>query len=206
MKKIAMLGLVLLLGMSLAGCKDEEKAAESEAASPEEAEADQEDGKEADTLEIEDGSEKVFTLYTEDKSASIQIRMLAGYAESGYSSETSLAFQNLEGGNENVTQLNLRLVTDSEETIMTTAQQEVQDLLSANSDDGGVVDEVQEKIQGDKQWSYFYYSMEGLEGYRIWTSLDNGCVLSCTVENLGTGLEPLDVDYIIQELSSDIQS
>lgn len=205
MKKIAMLGLVLLLGVGLAGCKGREKKTEDEAAAKDTAEADRGEKKETDTLEIEDGSEQVFTLYTEDKSASIQVRMPAGYGESDYSAETALTFQNPEGADENVTQLNLRLVTDSVENVMTTAQQEVQYLLSANAGGSGGLDEVQNKTEGDRQWSYFHYSMEGVEGYRIWTSLNNGCVLSCTVEDLGTGMEPLNVDSFVQELGVVVQ-
>lgn len=205
MKKIAMLGLVLLLCMGMAGCKGEEKVKEDEAASQEDTGEDQEDAKDAEDLQIEGDTEKVFDLYTEDKSASIQIKMLAGYEESDYSSETSLAFQCPQEGSDNVTQLNLRLVTDSEENVVTTAQQEVQYLLSANSDGEGVVNEVQSISEGERQWSYFTYSLEGLEGCRMWTSLGNGCVLSCTVENLGSAQEPLNIDGLVQELNAAIQ-
>ena len=58
---------------------------------------------------------------------------------------------------------------------------------------------------GEKQFSYFTYSQEGIEGYRIWTDLDNGCILSCTVENIGSGLEPLAIDSLAQIISASIQ-
>ena len=146
----------------------------------------------------------VSVLCTDDKSISISVTRPEGFEDSEHSSEHQIAFQRLGADGTSSTQLNLRLMTEDADTVMTTAQQEVEYLLSANSD-GGTVGEVQTQTTGEKQFSYFTYSQEGIEGYRIWTDLDNGCILSCTVENIGSGLEPLAIDSLAQIISASIQ-
>ncbi len=149
----------------------------------------------------EDG---ISTLCTDDKSISVTVTRPEGFDDSEYSSEHQVAFQRLGADGTSSTQLNLRLMTEDENTVMTTAQQEVEYLLSANSD-GGAAGEVQTQAAGEKQFSYFTYSLEGIEGYRIWTALDNGCILSCTAENIGSGLEPLALESLTQILSTVVQ-
>ena len=144
-------------------------------------------------------------LCTDDKSVSITINRPEGFEDSEFSSEHQVAFQRIGADGTSSTQLNLRLMTEDENTVMTTAQQEVEYLLSANSDGTGNVGEMMSQQAGNRQWSYFTYSLEGVEGYRIWTTLANGCVISCTAENLGSGLEPLTVDYLLQILEASIQ-
>ncbi len=209
MKKIIMLGLIVAVSMMFIGCgKKEEKKKEAtpqvqeqapdETASEGEASGEDAAG-EADTEKVDGES----TLCTDDKSVSVKVIRPEGFEDSDYSSEHQVAFQRLGADGTSSTQLNLRLMTEDENAVMAGAQQEVEYLLSANSD-GGTVGEVQSQTVGEKQYSYFTYSLEGTEGYRMWTSLDNGCVLSVIAENIGSGLEPLTAEYLIQILEAAI--
>lgn len=211
MKKIIIIGLIAAASMMFTGCGNKEKetaktktdqiedsvSGDTAADEPAEAAAVPEEG---DTPTI-DG---VSVLCTDDKSISINVTRPEGFEDSEYSSEYQVAFQRLGADGTSSTQLNLRLMTEDENTVMTTAHQEVEYLLSANSD-GGSVSEVQSQTIGEKQFSYFTYSLEGIEGYRIWTALDNGSILSCTAENTGSGLEPLSIDSLGQIISASIQ-
>lgn len=151
------------------------------------------------------GIDGVSTLCTDDKSISITINRPDGFEDSEFSSEHQVAFQKVAEGGLGSTQVSLRLMAEDENSVMTTAQQEVEYLMSANADGTGGVEEVQSQPAGSRQWSYFTYALEDTEGFRSWTSLSNGCVVSCTVENLGAGLEPLSVDAMLQILDGSIQ-
>ncbi len=196
MKKLIIIGLIAVASMVFTGCGD--KKNEDKNAVPDQVEDSVTD--DTDTEDITDtangsadtdtpNEDGISTLCTDDKSISVTVTRPEGFDDSEYSSEHQVAFQRLGADGTSSTQLNLRLMTEDENTVMTTAQQEVEYLLSANSD-GGAAGEVQTQAAGEKQFSYFTYSLEGIEGYRIWTALDNGCILSCTAENIGSGLEP----------------
>ena len=197
MKKIVILGLIVVTCMMMAGCKGKEEKKNEDQKT-----AEQSQEQTSDTTDTVDG---VPALCTDDKSVSITINRPEGFEDSEFSSEHQVAFQRIGADGTSSTQLNLRLMTEDENTVMTTAQQEVEYLLSANSDGTGNVGEMMSQQAGNRQWSYFTYSLEGVEGYRIWTTLANGCVISCTAENLGSGLEPLTVDYLLQILEASIQ-
>ena len=145
------------------------------------------------------------TLCTDYKSISITVNRPEGFEDSEFSSEHQVAFQKVGEGGAGSTQISLRLMAEDENSVMTTAQQEVEYLLSANSEGTGVVEEVQSQPAGSREWSYFTYSLDDAEGIRSWTPLSNGCVVSCTVENLGTGLEPMNVEGMLQILDGSIQ-
>jgi hypothetical protein len=151
------------------------------------------------------GIDGVSTLCTDDKSISITVNRPEGFEDSEFSSEHQVAFQKVGEGGAGSTQISLRLMAEDENSVMTTAQQEVEYLLSANSEGTGVVEEVQSQPAGSREWSYFTYSLDDAEGIRSWTPLSNGCVVSCTVENLGTGLEPMNVEGMLQILDGSIQ-
>lgn len=211
MKKLIIIGLIAVASMVFTGCKDNEN--EDKKAVSDQVEDSVTDNTDAeDITDMADGStdadapkeDGISTLCTDDKSISVTVTRPEGFDDSEYSSEHQVAFQRLGADGTGSTQLNLRLMTEDENTVMTTAQQEVEYLLSANSD-GGAVSEVQTQAVGEKQFSYFTYSLEGIEGYRIWTALDNGCILSCTAENIGSGLEPLAIESLTQILSTAIQ-
>ena len=211
MKKLIIIGLIAVASMVFTGCKDNEN--EDKKAVSDQVEDSVTDNTDAeDITDMADGStdadapkeDGISTLCTDDKSISVTVTRPEGFDDSEYSSEHQVAFQRLGADGTGSTQLNLRLMTEDENTVMTTAQQEVEYLLSANSD-GGAVSEVQTQAVGEKQFSYFTYSLEGIEGYRIWTALDNGCILSCTAENIGSGLEPLALESLTQILSTVVQ-
>ena len=211
MKKLIIIGLIAVASMVFTGCGD--KKNEDKNAVPDQVEDSVTD--DTDTEDITDtangsadtdtpNEDGISTLCTDDKSISVTVTRPEGFDDSEYSSEHQVAFQRLGADGTSSTQLNLRLMTEDENTVMTTAQQEVEYLLSANSD-GGAAGEVQTQAAGEKQFSYFTYSLEGIEGYRIWTALDNGCILSCTAENIGSGLEPLAIESLTQILSTVVQ-
>ncbi len=211
MKKLIIIGLIAVASMVFTGCGD--KRNEDKNAVPDQVEDSVTD--DTDTEDITDtangsadtdtpNEDGISTLCTDDKSISVTVTRPEGFDDSEYSSEHQVAFQRLGADGTSSTQLNLRLMTEDENTVMTTAQQEVEYLLSANSD-GGAAGEVQTQAAGEKQFSYFTYSLEGIEGYRIWTALDNGCILSCTAENIGSGLEPLALESLTQILSTVVQ-
>ena len=212
MKKLIIIGLIAVASMVFTGCGD--KKNEDKNAVPDQVEDSVTDDTDAeDITDTANGSadtdtpneDGISTLCTDDKSISVTVTRPEGFDDSEYSSEHQVAFQRLGADGTGSTQLNLRLMTEDENTVMTTAQQEVEYLLSANSDGTGNVGEIMSQQAGNRQWSYFTYSLEGVEGYRIWTTLANGCVISCTAENLGSGLEPLTVDYLLQTLEASIQ-
>lgn len=209
MKKIIIIGLIAAASMIFTGCGGKENDDKKAAGQVEENVPDTDADGQSDTSDSPEESDSpavdgVSVLCTDDKSISISVTRPEGFEDSEHSSEHQIAFQRLGADGTSSTQLNLRLMTEDADTVMTTAQQEVEYLLSANSD-GGTVGEVQTQTTGEKQFSYFTYSQEGIEGYRIWTDLDNGCILSCTVENIGSGLEPLAIDSLAQIISASIQ-
>ena len=211
MKKLIIIGLIAVASMVFTGCKDNENE-DKKAVSDQVEDSVTDDTDTEDITDTANGSadtdtpneDGISTLCTDDKSISVTVTRPEGFDDSEYSSEHQVAFQRLGADGTSSTQLNLRLMTEDENTVMTTAQQEVEYLLSANSD-GGAAGEVQTQAAGEKQFSYFTYSLEGIEGYRIWTALDNGCILSCTAENIGSGLEPLALESLTQILSTIVQ-
>lgn len=213
MKRIVILGLVVITSIMMAGCGDKEKSKEADKEAAKQSqedvsaapEADSADAKESEAEEENSGVDGVSILCTDDKSINITVNRPEGFEDSEFSSEHQVAFQKMGEGGSGSTQISLRLMSEDENSVMVTAQQEVEYLLSANSDGTGVVEEVQSQPAGSRQWSYFTYSLDDTEGLRSWTSLSNGCVVSCTVENLGTGLEPLSVDTMLQLLDGSIQ-
>lgn len=214
MKKIVILGLIIITSMMLAGCGGKEEPKEEGKGAADQSQEDVSAAPEADPADTGGNSEGesetagidgVSALCTDDKSVSITINRPEGFEDSEFSSEHQVAFQKMGEGGAGSTQMSLRLMAEDVNSVMATAQQEVEYLLSANSDGAGAVAEVQTQPVGSREWSYFTYSLEDEEGFRSWTTLSNGCVLSCTVENLGSGLEPLSVEGMLQVLDGSIQ-
>ena len=154
----------------------------------------------------ENGDDGISVLSTEDGGVKISVSRPEGFEDVEYSSEQQVVFQRMGADGTSSTQINLRLMAEDENAVLTTAKQEVEYLLSANTDEQGTtVGEVQALAEGERQWSFFSYSLAGEEGYRLWTSLSNGCILSCAVENIGSGLEPLTPESLVSMLSAAIQ-
>lgn len=214
MKRI-MIGLMVSVSMLFTGCGGKQEKKEPEEPATQEASA------EADGAEMAAGVSQpdepsgntddnavdgISALSTEDGNVKISIARPEGFDEVEYSSEQQLVFHRMGADGTSSTQINLRLMTEDENAVLTTAKQEVEYLLSANTEDqGAMVGEVQTLAEGERQWSFFSYSLAGEEGYRLWTNLSNGCILSCAVENIGSGLEPLTADGLVPMLSAAIQ-
>lgn len=197
MKRVILFGLILVVSVMFAGCGSKEKEEKA-------AEESSEDMPETEDTKMEK-EESGYTLYIEDKSTSIQIKKPEGFDETEYISDAWLSFERPGEDSESYTQVNLYLMTDSIDTIQETMTEEIKYLISANSYDEGKIDEVKSIAESGREWEYFNYSLEELDGYRMWTELENGCVLICAAENVGNGLEPLDAEGMIQELSPSIQ-
>ena len=209
MKRI-LIGLIVASSMVFTGCgdKDEKKDTPDTAkqeASAEATGADVTAGVDQPKEKDENAIDGISTLSTEDGSVKISIARPEGFEDVEFSSEQQVAFQRMGADGTSSTQINLRLMTEDENAVFTTAKQEVEYLMSANTDDQGTVGEIQTLSAGERQWSFFSYTVAGEEGYRLWTSLANGCILSCAVENIGSGLEPLAADNLAQMLSASIQ-
>lgn len=209
MKRIV-IGLIVASSLVFTGCKDKDEKKDAsdtpkQETTSEATGADVTAGVDQPKEPDENAVDGISTLSTDDGSVKISIAIPEGYEVSEFSSEQQVAFQRLGADGTSSTQINLRLMAEDENTVVTTAQKEVEYLLSANTDDQSTMGEVQTLVSGERQWSFFSYTLAGEEGYRLWTGLSNGCIVSCAVENLGSGLEPLAVDSLTQMLSAAIQ-
>lgn len=214
MKRI-IIGFIAAVSIVFSGCGDKQEKKEPTDTAGQEvsSEAEGADGaagenrqEEPDTDADTDGADGISTLATEDGSVKISFSRPEGFEEVEYSSEQQVVFQRMGADGTSSTQINLRLMTEDENAVLTTAKQEVEYLMSANTDDqGATVGEVQTLAEGERQWSFFSYSLAGEEGLRLWTALSNGCILSCAVENIGSGLAPLAPESLVPMLTAAIQ-
>lgn len=208
MKRI-IIGLIVASSIVFTGCGDktEKKAAEDQTKQETSAEVNQADLTAGQEQEPDAGEDNgISALTTEDGSVRISIVRPEGYEEAEFSSEQQVAFQRMGADGTSSTQINLRLMAGDENAVITAAKQEVEYLMSANADEqSSVMGEIQTMTGGERQWSFFSYSLAGEEGYRLWTGLSNGCILSCAVENIGSGLEPLAAEALVPMLSAAIQ-
>ena len=131
MKKLIIIGLIAVASMVFTGCGD--KKNEDKNAVPDQVEDSVTDDTDAeDITDTANGSadtdtpneDGISTLCTDDKSISVTVTRPEGFDDSEYSSEHQVAFQRLGADGTSSTQLNLRLMTEDENTVMTTAQQE----------------------------------------------------------------------------------
>ena len=162
MKKIVILGLIVVTCMMMAGCKGKEEKKNEDQKTAEQSQEQTSDTTDTASNELPEeegasttGVDGVPALCTDDKSVSSTINRPEGFEDSEFSSEHQVAFQRIGADGTSSTQLNLRLMTEDENTVMTTAQQEVEYLLSANSDGTGNVGEMMSQQAGNRQWSYF---------------------------------------------------
>lgn len=210
MKRI-LIGLLVASSIVFTGCGDKAEKKEPEDPVKQEvsagvSQADMTAGETQTEEPDENMNDGRSALTTEDGSVRISIICPEGFEDVEFSSEQQVAFQRMGADGTSSTQINLRLMAEDENTVITTAKQEVDYLMSANVDDqGSLIGEIQTMAEGDRQWSFFSYSLAGEEGYRLWTSLSNGCILSCAVENIGSGLEPLAAESLVPMLSAAIQ-
>lgn len=204
-----LLGLLMAVSVAVSGCGDR-KAKETEEAlqqeiSGGEGKPEAVQGESGAAENPEGGEDGVCTLYTDDKGFGVGIVRPEGFKEAEFSSGYQAVFQRMGADGTSSTQINLRLMEEDGDAAAAIARQEVEYLLSANSDEEGTAGELQTLAVGERQWSFFSYSMTGTEGYRFLTGLSNGCTLSCSVENIGSGLEPLSAEQLAGLLSACIQ-
>lgn len=209
MKRI-IIGLIVASSIAFTGCGDKEEIKESPEPAGQETSLEAKGADEEADKQPEESNEAsedgISALTTEDGSVKISLVRPEGFEDVEFSSEQQVAFQRIGTDGTSSTQINLRLMAEDENVVITTAQQEVEYLMSANTDEQEAsVGEIQTLAEGDRQWSFFSYSLAGEEGYRLWTCLSNGCILSCAVENIGSGLEPLAADSLVSMLSASIQ-
>lgn len=219
MKKIKILLLAGMLCLSVTACKSEDKSTEEQSAGDEAAE-DSQKGEDSADLEISKQSPEeqdsvqadkgeYYTLYTEDKQTSIQVKIPVGYQPLEYSTETWLDFESSEKSGHSSSQLIMTLLDKSETEAAEMMKQEVQYASSANATGDVTIEETQSETKGDRQVSYFHYAYTTedmkTDGYRFWTMLQNGRVFTCTIENKGTGAAVPDIEAAIDEIVSGIQ-
>lgn len=203
MKKLVALCMVLVLSLSMTACggkdkdTDKETKGKTENQETDSLEDSQEDG------QADDAVVQYCTLAPEGSSISIDVKVPAGCTEAEYSSETTRVFERSTGKNGSV-QYVMTILDQDEASVSETMQQEVQYLLSANADGEEQIMDVQSMDFGAREWFYFAYNMEDLSGYRLWAELSEGGFFTCTVESVGDSAEELDIDALIQELSSAI--
>lgn len=220
MKKIKILLLAGMLCLSVTACKSEENSGEDRAVQEESGEDKNNSDESAVNIKVpsqEDEGEETkpqaegeyYTLYTEDRQKSVQVKSPAGYSPLEYSTETWLDFGvSGEGGQED-SQLIMILLNKSMEEAAEMMKQEVQYTSSANATGDIVIEESQTRTEGERQISYFCYSYMTdkikTEGCRVWTLLNNGSVFACTIENRGTDTESPDIENMISDIVTGIE-
>lgn len=159
------------------------------------------------TLEEEKTEEvQKYTLYSETEEVGIEIGIPASFKfeQTEYSSESWLALQIPGKDEDSSTQLMMYLEADETIDVGQTMFDEIQYLLSANSD---------EEVGGDSsiilhgenyEWNCLEYELEGLEGYKFWSELENGSVVAGTIENIGNNTESFNIDEFIYQIDQTI--
>ncbi len=198
MKRLLIVGFILVMSMSFAGCGDDKEDSQEQQVSEEQTETQAEEKEEA-SEEV-----KLYTLYSEDKSVSIQVGRPIGFEDTDYSEDTWLAFERAGSNADSYTSVNIYLSPDSGDVIAENMKQEIDYLISANSYENGEVSEVAAKEAGGRTWSSMDYKYDVLEGCRIWTELENGYTLVCAAENVGDVAEKVTADDLIRELANSL--
>ena len=173
----------------------------------EENEAEEVNTEEASTEEafVDEKAENVkYTLASETEDVSIEIEIPAIFEQTEYSSESWLALQIPGEDEESSTQLMMYLEADDTIDVSKSMAEEVNYLLSANSDEEiQMIDQI--KIQADNyEWNYITYVLEGLEGFKFYSVLENGSTIAGTIENIGNDSESFNIDEFIHQIDKGI--
>ena len=200
MKKVVVLLMILTLSVSTAACGNKEKDKTTSKKKTEQSK-DTENSKK-DNAQTAKADDKLYELSSEDSVWTINVYAPKGCSEADFSSGTARAFESIGSEEGSSLQYVMTLRDTDVSTVESDMKEEVQYLYTANSD--GAVPEMNTKNRdyNGKTWNYFSYSMENLNGYRVWTELSDGDVFACTVEWIGEGETPDDIDTVIQTLSS----
>ena len=198
MKKVVVLLMILTLSVSTAACGNKEKDKTTSKTKTEQSK-DTENSKK-DNAQTAKADDKLYE--SEDSVWTINVYAPKGCSEADFSSGTARAFESIGSEEGSSLQYVMTLRDTDVSTVESDMKEEVQYLYTANSD--GAVPEMNTKNRdyNGKTWNYFSYSMENLNGYRVWTELSDGDVFACTVEWIGEGETPDDIDTVIQTLSS----
>lgn len=203
MKKAVVFLMILTLSVSAAACGSKEKddtKTDTKTEQSQDAEKSQDSGKSED--ETTKADNKMYELSSEDSVWTIKVSAPEGCSEADFSSDTARAFEGIGSGEGSSLQYVMTLRNADLTTVESDMKEEVQYLYTANSDgDIPSMDTASSEHNG-KTWNYFSYSMEGLNGYRVWVELSDGDVFACTVEWVGEGETPDDIDTVIKTLAS----
>lgn len=204
MKKIITLLLISVMCLSLVSCGDKDEPDEGQTVNEESKKQDAGE----DSVDVEaDNTGEPYTVVTDDGQRSVQIRLPEGARVAEYSSEVSPIFERSGEQEGDSIQYVFWLTKDEEAEAVETMKQGVQYLFADYGVEDGSQVLQENSIEADgRQWSYFQYSAEGLEGCRIWTTLQDECIFACTVENIGSDSQPLDIASIANELTGIIVS
>lgn len=203
MKKAVVFLMILTLSVSTAACGSKEKndtKSDTKTEQSQDAENSKDNGKSED--ETAKADSKLYELSSEDSVWTIKVSAPEGCSEADFSSDTARAFESI--GNEEGSSLQYVMTLRNADisTVESDMKEEVQYLYTANSDGDIPAMDTQSSEYNGKTWNYFSYSMEGLNGYRVWVELSDGDVFACTVEWVGENETPDDIDTVIKTLSS----
>lgn len=203
MKKAVAFLMILTLSVSTAACGSKEKDDTKTDAKTEQS---QDAKKTGDSRKSEDETEKadnkMYELSSEDSVWTIKVSAPEGCSETDFSSDTARAFESIGSGEGSSLQYVMTLRNADLATVESDMKEEVQYLYTANSDGDVPAMDTQSSEYNGKEWNYFAYNMEGLNGYRVWVELSDGDVFACTVEWIGEEETPDDIDAVIKTLSA----
>lgn len=202
MKKAVIFFMILTLSMSTVACGNKEKnntkvETKTEQNQGKEASDDSEKDKKQDTKT----DDQTYELSSEDSVWTIRVSAPEGCSETDFSSDTARAFESIGGEEGNSLQYVMTLRNADMSTVENDMKEEVQYLFTANSGEAIPEMDTKKSEYSGKTWNYFSYNMEGLAGYRVWVELSDGDVFACTVEWIGDGQTPDQIENVIKTLS-----
>ncbi len=145
-----------------------------------------------------------YILSSETEDVSIEIGIPSIFEQTEYSSESWLALQIPGKDEDSSVQLMMYLEADETIDVSKSMREEVNYLLSANSDEEvQMLDQI--TIHADNyEWSYITYVLEGLEGFKFYSILENGSTIVGTIENIGNDSESFNIDEFIHQIDKTI--
>lgn len=203
MKKAVVFIMILALSISVAACGNRSKDNKKSDVKTEQSQknSDSKDNGKKENQESK-ADKKTYVLSSEDSVWTINVSAPEGCSEADFSSGTARAFESIGSEEGKSLQYVMTLRDDDMSAVENDMKEEVQYLYTANSD-GKIPDMNTETSEyHGKTWNYFSYTMEELTGYRVWVELSDGDIFACTVEWVGAGQTPDNIDTVIQTLSS----
>lgn len=147
---------------------------------------------------------QMYTLASEIENVSIKLEIPGEFQQTDYSSESWLTLE-IPGENEDSsTQLMMYLEADESVDVKKNMVEEVNYLMSANTDDWEELDYVEGVSAKHYEWSYVTYELDGLKGYKFCAKMENGSTLAATIELLGDNPKPFDIVTFIHQIDKGI--